>query len=72
MQQITGTRLREWRQQHGWSRAMLALILDKSHQTICNAEQLNECEIPHAISENIEPLIQGSKIIFEIEIEHPI
>lgn len=69
---ITGTQLRNWRTKNGWSRALLALILDKSHQTICNAEQLQECDIPHNLAEAIAPLVAGSKIVFEIEVEHPI
>ena len=69
---ITGTQLKHWRTKHGWSRAMLAIILDKSHQTICNAEQLAECELPPNLCADILPLVAGSKIIFEIEIEHPI
>ena len=45
----TGNQLRKWRESKGMSRELLAVIVGKCVNTICNAEQRGAGEIPERL-----------------------
>ena len=46
----TGNQLRKWRESKGMTRELLAVIVGKCVNTICNAEQRGSGDIPEKLS----------------------